>query len=59
MSPRVGLDIVEKRKNIALPGIEPGQYSPWPVAILTGISAPRNQELETYFLVKGLRCIAV
>jgi hypothetical protein len=28
VGPRVGLDVVEKRKNVAMPGIEPGPFSP-------------------------------
>jgi hypothetical protein len=38
VGPRAGLDVVEKRKIMPLPGIEPRQSSPYPVAMPTELS---------------------
>jgi hypothetical protein len=38
VGPRADLDVVEKRKILPLVGIEPGPFSPLPVAIPTELS---------------------
>jgi hypothetical protein len=38
MGPRTGLDAMEKRKTLPLPGIEPRQSSQYPVIIPTELS---------------------
>jgi hypothetical protein len=47
MGPRVDLDAVEKRKNFALPGIEPGTMQP--VAMPSPNNNNKNNNNNCYY----------